>query len=85
MRNTCTNMIGETKANFWKNELQNSNCSKSFWKIVKKFSGSSNLLTGPLSDKSAVITDDTQKANLMNRTFIKNLTIAITADKKIPL
>ena len=53
------------KANFWKNEFQNSNCSKSFWKTVKKFNGSSsNHLTGPLLDKSAVI-----KANLMNNFF----------------
>ena len=63
-------MIRDAKANFWKNEFSSSNCSKSFWKTVKKFNGSSStLLTGPLSHKSTIITDDKQKLNLMNDFF----------------
>ena len=70
LRNICTNLIRDAKANFWKNEFSSSNCSKSFWKTVKKFNGSSSTLsTGPLSHKSTIITDDKQKSNLMNSFF----------------
>ena len=70
LRNVCTNLIRDAKANFWKNELPSSNCSKSFWKTVKKFNGfSSTHLTGPLSHKSTIITDDKQKSNLINDFF----------------
>ena len=70
LRNICTNLIRDAKANFWKNEFSSSNCSKSFWKTVKKFNGSSStFLTGPLSHKSTIITDDKQKSNLMNDFF----------------
>ena len=56
---------GGAKANFWKTEFLSSNSSKSFWKTVSKFNGSSS---NPMTD---IVTDDTQKANLMNNFLVR--------------
>lgn len=70
MRNYCTNLIREAKANYWKLEFQSSKTSKSFWNSVNKFNGSSaNELIGPLVDDSKIMIDDLEKANHMNDFF----------------
>ena len=69
-RNKCSNIIKSAKANFWKNEFQKSNSSKSFWKTLNAFKGktkSSNI--GPIKDKDTTITNDAKKAKLMNEFF----------------
>ena len=73
IRNSCTNLIRRTKAEYWKKEFQKSTNSKTFWKTVKKFNGDTKAaVIGPLSDNSIMLTDNSQKANLMN-TFFANV------------
>ena len=70
MRNKCTNLVRESKATFWKKELQNPNTSKFFWKTVRKIQGKTkSAKIGPLADNNDIVLDDTKKANLMNVFF----------------
>uniref|UniRef100_A0A7M5XB02 Uncharacterized protein n=1 Tax=Clytia hemisphaerica TaxID=252671 RepID=A0A7M5XB02_9CNID len=40
-RNRCTSLIRSEKAKYWENEFIQSDSSKSFWSLVKKFKGKS--------------------------------------------
>ena len=70
-RNFCTNLIRQAKANYWKTKFENTDSSKSFWKTVKQFNGTSKTpIVGPLMDDNKnTICNDLEKANLMNNFF----------------
>lgn len=70
MRNNCTKLIRTAKANYWKQEFQKCTNSKSFWSTVKKFQGKSKSTNiGPLIQSTDLVTDNYDKANLMNDFF----------------
>ena len=87
-RNYCTNYIRYTKANYWKNKFASSDSPKSFWSLVKKFKGDTNSRRiGPLKHEDATVTNDLDKANVMNTFFAeigKKLSSDITTDPHIP-
>jgi len=69
-RNTYTNIIRFTKANYWKNKFMTSKSSKSFWSLVKKFKGDSNTNhIGHLKHEDNIVTNESEKANIMNDFF----------------
>ena len=66
-RNTCSKLIQNAKANFWKKEFQASSSPKMFWSTVRKFKGETkSQRIGPLEDGNKVILNDLEKANVMN-------------------
>ena len=67
-RNTCSKLIQNAKANFWKKEFQaSSSLSKMFWSTVRKFKGETkSQQIWPLEDGNKVILNDLEKANVMN-------------------
>ena len=71
MRNACTSLIRYTKACYWKTKFLASDSPKSFWSVVKEFSGASNIQrVGPLKDEDdMILTNDAEKANLLNSFF----------------
>ena len=69
-RNSCTNLIRHAKAVYWRNEFLSSDSIKSFWKTVKKFRGDTETQRiGPLKSNNETLTNDADKANLMNSFF----------------
>lgn len=70
-RNTCTNLIRITKANYWKNKFIASDSPKTFWSLVKKYNNSNTKPNhiGPLKNKTTFVTNDLDKANVMNEFF----------------
>ena len=44
MRNTCTQLILKSKAEYWKKKFQSCTSTKTFWQRVKKFKGNSKFL-----------------------------------------
>ena len=87
-RNHCTNLIRFTKANYWKNKFASSDSPKSFWSLVKKFKGDTSCRRiGPLKHEDATVTNDLDKANVMNAFFSefgKKLATDITTDPHNP-
>ena len=88
-RNTCTNLIRHTKANYWRNEFLSSDTIKSFWKTVRKFQGGQKTQKiGPLWDhrNNSIVTKNTEKANLLNDFFAnvgKNLATVDTTNESL--
>ena len=69
-RNACTNLIRYTKAIYWKSKFISSDSPKSFWSLVKKFNGDSNVQRiGPLKNDDNIVTKDDDKSNLLNNFF----------------
>ncbi len=69
-KNSCTNIIRATKANYWKNKFVSCDSTKSFWSLVKKFKGkSNNQHIGPLKNGKETVTDEIEKAKTMNNFF----------------
>ena len=69
-RNRCTSLIRSEKAKYWENKFIQSDSSKSFWSLVKKFKGKSkDSHIGPLKRNEKTITDENEKANIMNNFF----------------
>ena len=69
-RNRCTNLIRHAKATYWNDKFSSADCPKSFWSLVRKFKGvSSTPRIGPLKQNGVTITNDIDKANLMNSFF----------------
>ena len=69
-RNACTNLIRYTKAIYWKSKFISSDSPKSFWSLVKKFNGDSNVQRiGPLKNDNNIVTKDDDKSNLLNNFF----------------
>ena len=81
LKNQCTNAIKDAKAKYWKNEFDNSNNTKKFWKTVRRFNGDTKKCTiGPLLNDKEIVTTDKEKAELMNNFFAnvgKELALAI--------
>ena len=62
-RNQCTNLIRNTKVNYWKNQFSTSDSSKSFWKTVKMFNGcTKENLIGPLKNSTGKIMNKIMKS-----------------------
>ena len=69
-RDRCTNLIWHAEATYWKEKFSSADCPKSFWSLVRKFKGvSSTPCVGPSKQNGATITNDVDKANLMNSFF----------------
>ena len=69
-RNACTNLMRYTKAIYWKSKFISSDSPKSFWSLVKKFNGDSNVQRiGPLKNDDNIVTKDDDKSNLLNNFF----------------
>ena len=69
-KNRYTNLIRHAKTTSWKEKYSSADCPKSFWSLVRKFKGvSSTPRIGPLKQNGVTITNDVDKANLMNSFF----------------
>ena len=81
LRNRRSNLIKNAKAKYWQNEFKNSKNSKSFWKTVRKFRGdSTDTKMGPLKTNENIVTNDIEKAEVMNKFYAsvgKELSMAL--------
>ena len=71
-RNAVRRMIRKAEASYWIGLFEESSSSKDFWKISNRILGKSkDAKIGPLQDSNnTIITDDRQKADLINNYFI---------------
>ena len=70
MRNTCTQLIRKSKAEYWKKEFQSCTNTKTFWQTVKKFKGYSKMSSiSSLQINDSIIVDKKEMANHMNSFF----------------
>ena len=71
-RNAVRSMLRKAEASYWIGLFEESSSPKDFWKISNRILGKSkDAKIGPLQDaNNTIITDDTQKANLINNYFI---------------
>ena len=65
-------MLRKAEAQYWIKLADNTSTPKDFWKISNQILGkSTNTRTGPLQDTVGnVITDEEQKADLLNKSFL---------------
>ena len=70
-RNNMTKMMQEAETNYWKEQFNDAATSADFWKVVKKLKRKQKeSKIGPLkNDEGILITDDREKAELMNSYF----------------
>ena len=78
VRNLVTKSLKEAEANYWRKKFEEVSSSKDFWKTFHKITNNKvRGKIGPLrANNGELITDDKQKADLMNNFFInvgKNL------------
>ena len=71
LRNDVTRELRKSEAEYWKEQFRNATTSKEFWNVVNKLKREQkDHRIGPLKDDDGeLLTDDTKKADLMNRYF----------------
>ena len=71
-RNEVTKLIREVEANYWRQEFNNTESSKDFWKLVARITHKKKLNNiGPIADDQGnMIPDDKNKAEAMNDYFV---------------
>ena len=72
LRNEVTKLLRDAEANYWRQEFQNTECSKDFWKLVARITHKKKPNnTGPIADDQGhMILDDQTKAEAMNDYFV---------------
>ena len=73
LRNGVTRQLRITEAAYWKEQFSKAKTSKEFWTVVNKLKRKQkDHRIGPLKDESDnLVTDDTEKAELMNSYFTR--------------
>ena len=71
LRNDVTRELRKSEAEYWKEQFRNAATSKEFWNVVNKLKRKQkDHRIGPLKDEDGeLLTNDTKKADLMNRYF----------------
>ena len=71
LRNDVTRELRKSEAEYWKEQFRNATTSKEFWNVVNKLKQKQkDHRIGPLKDEDGeLLTNDTKKADLMNRYF----------------
>lgn len=72
LRNEVTKLLREEEANYWRQEFNNTESSKDFWKLVARITHKKKLNNiGPIADdRGNMILDDKNKAEAMNDYFV---------------
>ena len=65
-------MLRKAEAKYWREQLHQATSTQEFWNVYRKVSNKrTNTRIGPLKNsQEEIITDDTQKAELMNNFFV---------------
>lgn len=70
IRNTCTQLMRKSKAEYWKKKFQSCIYTKTFWQTVKKFKGNSKMSSiSSLQVSDSITMDKKEMANHMNSFF----------------
>ena len=80
--NEVTKLLREAEANFWRQELNNTESSKDFWNLVARITHKKKLndIGSPADDQGHMVLDDKFKAETMNDYYVAvgpNLALAV--------
>ena len=72
LRNEVTKLLREAEANYWRQEFNNTESSKDFWKLVARITHKKKLnnIGSIADDQGNMILDDKNKAEAMNDYFV---------------